>query len=163
MLEAVHLILAVPLFVVVVAVDPRWLLQSLRLHYSELLAAGTRVADHRSRAEAAGLPRETTEVANTTGADVWESSPVRYLEKIIQIPFALRPISAEGVNSLVEALLPVAREEQPPDETAPVASSASDASVPRPPAEGSARLASRREAADERRTCRRTCGIAPWP
>ena len=44
-LEAVHLILAVPLFVVVVAVDPRWLVQSLRLHYSELLAVDGREAE----------------------------------------------------------------------------------------------------------------------
>lgn len=35
-LEAVQLLLAVPLFVVVVAVDPRWLLRSLTVHYQEL-------------------------------------------------------------------------------------------------------------------------------
>ncbi len=35
-LQAVHLLLAFPLFVVVVGVDPRWLLRSLRLHYAAL-------------------------------------------------------------------------------------------------------------------------------
>ena len=39
-LEAVQLLLAVPLFVVVVAVDPRWLLRSLTVHYRELFEAG---------------------------------------------------------------------------------------------------------------------------
>jgi len=80
-LEAVHLILALRLFVVVLAVDPRWLLQSLELHYSELLA------EHEG--------------------DEWKSSPLNYLEKIIQLPFTLRPMSAEGVATLVGDLLPV--------------------------------------------------------
>ena len=37
-LEAVHLLLAVELFTVVVAVDPRWLLRSLTTHYGELFS-----------------------------------------------------------------------------------------------------------------------------
>ncbi|MFD4639086.1 P-loop NTPase fold protein [Lentzea sp. NPDC058436] len=36
-LEAVHLLLAQPVFVVVVAVDPRWLLRALEQHYPEML------------------------------------------------------------------------------------------------------------------------------
>jgi hypothetical protein len=86
-LEAVHLILAVPLFVVVVAVDPRWLVQSLRLHYSELLAVD----------------------GQEPGADDghWQPTPVDYLEKIIQVPFALRPMRPRGVTALVQGLLPV--------------------------------------------------------
>jgi hypothetical protein len=39
-LEAVHLLLAFPLFAVVVAVDPRWLRKSLVEHYPTLLAGG---------------------------------------------------------------------------------------------------------------------------
>ncbi|MDA0179089.1 P-loop NTPase fold protein [Solirubrobacter phytolaccae] len=80
-LEAVHLILALRLFVVVIAVDPRWLLQSLKLHYAELLA--------------------------TDDEPAWESTPLAYLEKIIQIPFALRPMGADGTAALVSSLLPV--------------------------------------------------------
>lgn len=38
-LEAVHLLLAGRLFVVVVAVDPRWLLRSIATHYADLFAA----------------------------------------------------------------------------------------------------------------------------
>ena len=82
-LEAVHLILALPLFVVVLAVDPRWLLQSLRLHYSELLADNDELDPE------------------------WESTPLNYLEKIIQIPFTLRPMGEGGTTALVSSLLPV--------------------------------------------------------
>ena len=89
-LEAVHLILAVPLFVVVLAVDPRWLLQSLRLHYSELLAKGIAGDNRADEAETA-----------------WQSTSVHYLEKIIQVPFALRPMGESSVDSLVRGLLPL--------------------------------------------------------
>jgi hypothetical protein len=96
-LEAVHLILGVELFVVVVAVDPRWLLESLRQHYSELLAesvAGDKATDEEKKA--------------------WSSNPWHYLEKIIQVPFALRPMSENSVRTLVQGLLPVDEPDSPP-------------------------------------------------
>jgi WD40 repeat protein len=107
-LEAVHLILALELFVVVLAVDPRWLLQSLELHYSQLLAG------EEERPAAAG-PTSTAS-GDTAPEDVdadeadetWLSTPLNYLEKIIQIPFALRPMSQAGGTALVHSLLPVA-------------------------------------------------------
>ncbi|MGH3697806.1 MAG: P-loop NTPase fold protein [Pseudonocardiaceae bacterium] len=45
-LEAVHLLLAFPLFVVVVAVDARWLESSLREHYSQLGTDQAKPADY---------------------------------------------------------------------------------------------------------------------
>lgn len=45
-LEAVHLLLAFPLFVVVVAVDARWLESSLREHYTQLTADAAVPADY---------------------------------------------------------------------------------------------------------------------
>src|SRR5262249_8129862 len=84
-LEAVHLILALPLFVVVVAVDPRWLLQSRKLHCAQLRAA----TQHEGEDPA------------------WKSPPLHYLEKIIQVPFAVRPLSPDGARALVESLLPL--------------------------------------------------------
>ena len=45
-LEAVHLLLAFPLFVVVVAVDSRWLESSLREHYAQLRDQGAAPADY---------------------------------------------------------------------------------------------------------------------
>lgn len=84
-LEAVHLLLAFPLFVVVVAVDPRWLRLCLQSHYPELLG------------EAAGQSGGRT------------STPQDYLEKIFQIPFALRKVSGAGFAPMVRDLLgPVA-------------------------------------------------------
>lgn len=78
-LQAVHLLLAYPLFVVVVGVDSRWLTNSLTMHYKEL---GTAFA-------------EAPEAA---------ASPQHYLEKIFQIPYSLRPMSAEGYGKLVGEL-----------------------------------------------------------
>jgi len=81
-LEAVHLLLAFPLFVVVVAVDPRWLRECLEMHYPRLLAT--------SEKEAHGLTTPST--------------PQDYLEKIFQIPFYLRPISGRGYRNMIDGL-----------------------------------------------------------
>ncbi len=78
-LQAVHLLLAYPLFVVVVGVDSRWLTNSLTMHYKELGAAFS----------------EAPEAA---------ASPQHYLEKIFQIPYSLRPMSAAGYGKLVGEL-----------------------------------------------------------
>jgi hypothetical protein len=77
-LEAVHLLLAFPLFVVVVGVDARWLLSSLKHHY---------------RTQFSG------ELAAAT--------PQQYLEKIFQIPFAIRPIDSDGFGRLMKSMLPL--------------------------------------------------------
>jgi hypothetical protein len=115
-LEAVHLILAMPLFIVVIAVDPGWLDQSLRIHYLELLAATA--DDERVDQRAAPTEQAREDGARTVGrvarersrerGDAWEPTPLHYLEKIIQVPFALRPMGIRGVEKLVESLLPVA-------------------------------------------------------
>jgi hypothetical protein len=84
-LAAVHLMLALPLFVVVVAVDPRWLLASLRHYYRELF----------TETNTAGLPR----------ADDGLAGPLDYLDKIFQIPFAVTPLSDTAASSYLTALL----------------------------------------------------------
>jgi hypothetical protein len=81
-LEAIHLLLAFPLFVVVVAVDSRWLLTSLELYYRELLGP-----------DDAGVNYED-----------WQLTPANYLEKIFQIPLVLRPMSEDGYARLVHEL-----------------------------------------------------------
>jgi len=86
-LEAVHLLLAFPIFVVVVGVDPRWLRRSLELHYPHLLT---------SLSENGNSPRKTSRTRAAT--------PQNYLEKIFQIPFNLRPMGKKGYESLVGKL-----------------------------------------------------------
>jgi sugar lactone lactonase YvrE len=84
-LAAVHLMLALPLFVVVVAVDARWLLNSLQHHYRELFAA-----------EAA---------AGGSVEPEGSATPLDYLDKIFQVPFAVPPASPETTGRYLRALL----------------------------------------------------------
>ncbi|MET8101530.1 P-loop NTPase fold protein [Streptomyces sp. NPDC005236] len=84
-LAAVHLMLALPLFVVVVAVDPRWLLTSLEHHYRELFT---------SRDSTPGW-------AGTQDT----ATPLDYLDKIFQIPFAVPPTTQDKAARLIRALL----------------------------------------------------------
>jgi hypothetical protein len=79
-LEAVHLMLALDLFVVVVAVDARWLIRSLEYHHRELFKGG---GDAESVA-----------------------TPIDYLDKIFQIPFTLRPPAPEATADFLRSLLP---------------------------------------------------------
>jgi hypothetical protein len=76
-LQAVHLLLAFPLFVVVVAVDSRWLSESLLEHFPAL----------------AGSPGDG------------EAGPSDYLEKIFQIPFWIDPLSEGSRSAMVSGLL----------------------------------------------------------
>ena len=92
-LQAVHLLLAFPLFVVVVGVDSRWLLRSVQGHYSRFFSAG----------ESAGADPEDVRH--------WSSTPQNYLEKIFQIPFTLRPMDGRGFASLIGSLVPVGGDE----------------------------------------------------
>ena len=62
-LQAVHLLLAFPLFVVVVGVDSRWLITSLKIHYQRLLRDDDR-AGKEFRID----------------AGQWEASPADYLD-----------------------------------------------------------------------------------
>jgi len=87
-LQAVHLLLAFPLFVVVVAVDARWLAQSLQSHYENLLAAGTL--------------RDGLELSKGFGR---QASPQDYLEKIFQVPFWVRPLPEMARIRIVQGLV----------------------------------------------------------
>jgi hypothetical protein len=93
-LQAVHLLLAYPLFVVVVGVDPRWLLHSLGTTYSAFQGDGRRFG---------------------TDPDLWRTTPQNYLEKIFQIPFSLRPMTETGYGKLMERLLKPAAPPAPED------------------------------------------------
>ncbi|HEU5267957.1 MAG TPA: P-loop NTPase fold protein, partial [Jatrophihabitans sp.] len=96
-LAAVHLLLALPLFVVIVAVDPRWLRGALRQHQHELLTADPDLA---------------------ASAD-----PLDYLDKIFQIPYALRRPDQAAMASYLRTLLA---------EDAPASPSSAPAPAPNP-------------------------------
>lgn len=87
-LQAVHLLLAFPLFVVVVAVDPRWVRRSLERQYEEVIDDG-----------GAG-PAAGRSAPHDLGP-----TPQDYLEKILQVPFNLRPIHRDAFARLVRALV----------------------------------------------------------
>ncbi|HEX7836412.1 MAG TPA: P-loop NTPase fold protein [Kofleriaceae bacterium] len=78
-LQAVHVMLSLPLFVVVVGVDSRWLLDSLGAYYRQQFPAEVIPAD--------------------------KLRPQQYLEKIFQISLTLMPMTQETYGSLVGAIL----------------------------------------------------------
>ncbi len=88
-LEAIHLLLAIDLFVVVVGVDIRWAAQSLLERYPQHLRP-------------VSFEKVTTDVPPGEGA-----SALDYLEKIFQIPFWLPPMEESASRELIRALVPV--------------------------------------------------------
>jgi hypothetical protein len=121
-LEAVHLLLAFRLFMVVVAVDPRWLRRCLEQHYPDLLASRTEQP--------------------TALGDVLPSRPPTaqdYLEKIFQVPFTLQPLRGEGFRKMVRGLAApkvasaAPGTAQPPTPTPSVGGPAGDRPDPAPP------------------------------
>jgi hypothetical protein len=88
-LQAIHLLLAFPLFIVVIGVDSRWLLQSLRHYYTTLHS-------------------QTDNKLNYASDSTYESgsTPQNYLEKIIQVPFNLRRMDKDGFRRLMKNILP---------------------------------------------------------
>ncbi len=77
-LQAVHLLLAFDLFVVVVAVDSRWLDQALQRHFPAL---------------------------SSENGDAARASSDDYLEKIFQIPFWIQPLSEGARRNMIGGLL----------------------------------------------------------
>lgn len=113
-LQAVHLLLAFPLFVVVAGVDSRWLMTSLRIHYQHLL-----------QDENNGRPELRVD------ANEWDAFPADYLDKIFQIPFSLQPMSDPGYRALMNTLVSVQeqgaqQDRQPPTPAADLAGKGPD-------------------------------------
>jgi hypothetical protein len=101
-LQAIHLLLAFPIFVVVVGVDARWVTRSLQESYEWL-----RREDNETRKKE---DHESDEPDDLDGA-----TPHDYLEKIFQIPFWLRPMEDEQCRIFIEGLTEPIRY-RPPDE-----------------------------------------------
>lgn len=107
-LEAVHLLLAVRLFVVVVAVDPRWLLRAVAAHHQALLHPASALG-HDS------VPADVGPDVDTDDEELWASTPTQYLEKIFQIVLTLPPLTTTGYNSMLDGLVDIRRDEKRDD------------------------------------------------
>lgn len=87
-LQAIHLLLAFQLFVVIVGVDVRWVEEAVARQFvipvEDLPDSAT--AEEREKA------RQRAEMARRKRA-------IDYLEKIFQLPFWLRPLATEGENA----------------------------------------------------------------
>lgn len=108
-LRAIHLLLAFPLFVVVVAVDARWMKRSLRDRFSLMLTTPAQINRPDDPEEKIARDEELAFGAMTTPDD--------YLEKLFQVPFWIRPLGRIGSTNLVNALTKDDMEspEAPPD------------------------------------------------
>ena len=95
-LQAIHLLLAFPLFVVVVGVDSRWVTRALQESY-EWLRDDDEVVETGSNGKPAGTRTDGDQLED--GA-----TPHDYLEKIFQIPFWLRPMNATSCIEFLDGL-----------------------------------------------------------
>jgi hypothetical protein len=94
-LQAIHLLLAFPLFVVIVGVDARWVTRSLQESYDWLGVNG----DDDKNKDKEHDPQETREMVDDRVV-----TPHDYLEKIFQIPFWLKPMGEKDCANLLDGL-----------------------------------------------------------
>jgi len=118
-LEAIHLILAFELFVVVVGVDPRWLNNALNEKYKMLFGVPEKNGQQhlhglqkKNRKSLNGKTNENSENKINEGPEIKINESILdaatsydYLEKIFQIPFCLKPINKKGRENLIGYLL----------------------------------------------------------
>lgn len=95
-LEAVNLLMAFPLFVVVVGVDPRWVKNALIKKY---------------HLQFTGHMKGSQEEVDSLGMEV--INPSDYLEKIFQIPFHLKAPEDDSIKDMITHLLGDAVAEKP--------------------------------------------------
>lgn len=90
-LEAVHLLMAFPLFVVVVGVDPRWVKNALiKIYYLHFTGQ---------------LGKNDSNTNIIEGYSLEKINASDYLEKIFQVPFCLKPATDEGISNIINDLL----------------------------------------------------------
>ncbi|MCK7615800.1 P-loop NTPase fold protein [Roseibium sediminicola] len=105
-LEATHLLLFFPLFVVVVGVDSRWVSRALYKHYEDMLA------DESLQNGAARIDNPESDDAPVAGNALTMRALRRppaesqdFLEKIFQVPFWLRRMDEAAVKRMVHDLI----------------------------------------------------------
>jgi hypothetical protein len=103
-LRTVHLLLAFPLFVCVVAADPRWVTACLRKAPGLVNEHGWQMSDGNGAGQLVQPPQDE----KSRQLDVAfgkPATPADFLEKIFQIPLWLRPVPSEQRPDIVRALL----------------------------------------------------------
>jgi hypothetical protein len=104
-LQAIHMLLFFPLFVVVVAVDARWVTRSLEIKFPHLLHSGEQevgagaVTDNDSYRVAGRSDLVSTEIGSVPPATALD-----YLEKIFHIPFWVRSMDKDTSADFVKGL-----------------------------------------------------------
>jgi KAP family P-loop domain/TIR domain len=88
-LEAINLLLAFPLFVVIVGVDPRWVNKALSNKYEVFLTEDKKMENESPLFKEMGR----------------QATSYDYLEKIFQIPFVLKPMDKMGKDKLIRSQL----------------------------------------------------------
>lgn len=99
-LQAIHLLLYFPLFVVVVAVDARWVSRSLMVRYKDLLSDEGMAGAGKANASKTGK-------SSAAAANKFERRPADaqdYLEKLFQLPYWVRRMDAEASENFVDGL-----------------------------------------------------------
>ncbi|KVT68580.1 hypothetical protein WK56_23640 [Burkholderia ubonensis] len=86
-LEAVHLLLCFPLFMVVVAVDARWVSRALHERFPKLLEKGAFSMGEKNHGDSEG------------------ATSLDYLEKIFQLPYWVRAVDSAGARRYVSSLV----------------------------------------------------------
>jgi hypothetical protein len=126
-LQAIHMLLFFPLFVVVVAVDARWITRSLETEFPHLLVARPpKIGPIGS--PPLTLPLQQASIAPATALD--------YLEKIFTIPFWVRPMDEESsiqfVGGLTKGSVRASDTPPPPNPASPVPPNPTPPAPPNP-------------------------------
>lgn len=95
-LQAVHMLLSFPLFVVVVAVDARWVSRALSKQYPNLLVETRQAATKAQNGAALAEPMFNDLEAGASSHD--------YMEKIFQIPYWVRPMDPGAAERYVRSI-----------------------------------------------------------
>jgi hypothetical protein len=104
-LEAVHLLLFFPLFVVVVGVDSRWLSRSLHVHYGGMLEDEALTREAEKRVNPGGASENSPNVDAVVHSGSPPATSQNFIEKIFQVPFWLRVMEPVHVQRLVHSLI----------------------------------------------------------
>ncbi|MEV1294842.1 P-loop NTPase fold protein, partial [Pseudonocardia sp. NPDC049635] len=125
-LQAVNLLLTMRLFLVVVAVDPRWLLRALTHHHGDLL---TPTDTPTTITTAADLPEDSGDLVGAVRAG--RGGVLDYLDKIFHLPYAMAPMQSRAADMLRD-LLPTADPTATPRAPQPPGPGADRAATPPP-------------------------------